>query len=105
MQEVGESQAVATWRNIELSDHTIHQHVLEGMKLTHLGVGFDEILTCVINEEAEVSKLKFLDGVAGDREDFEDPQARQDADFVLLTGAIRRLNQDLKQLLGGYAGD
>ena len=26
-----------------------------------------------------------------------------DADFVLLTGAVRRLVEDLKKLLGGYA--
>jgi len=105
MQDLKDTQSVATWRNIELSDQSIRHHVIEGMKLTHLGISFDEILTCVINEEAEVSKLKFIEGEAVDTSDSEDPQARQDADFVLLTGAIKRLNQDFKKLLGGYAGE
>jgi recombination associated protein RdgC len=104
MQDLTDSQSVATWRNIELSDQSIRHHVIDGMKLTHLGVGFDEMLTCVINEEAEVSKLKFIEGEDVDTSDAEDPQSRQDADFVLLTGAVKRLNDDLKKLLGGYAG-
>jgi len=105
MQDLKDSRSAATWRNIELADASIRHHVIEGMKLTHLGVGFDEILTCVINEEAEVSKLRFAEGETVDRTDSEDPQARQDADFVLLTGAIRRLHEDFKKLLGGYAGE
>jgi recombination associated protein RdgC len=105
MQDIKETQSVATWRNVELSDQSIHHHVLEGMKLTQLGVNFDEVLTCVINEDAEISKLKFVEGEAIDTSDSEDPQSRQDADFVLLTGAIRRLNEDFKKLLGGYAGE
>ncbi len=103
MQDLSDSQAIASWRNIELSDQSIRHHVIEGMKLTHLGVGFDELLNCVINEEGEVSKLKFIEGDAVDTFDGEDPQSRMDADFVLLTGTVRRLNEDLKKLLGGYA--
>jgi recombination associated protein RdgC len=103
MQSLSDSQAIASWRNIELSDQSIRHHVTEGMKLTHLGVGFNELFSCVINEEGEVSKLKFIEGEAVDRFDGEDPQARLDADFVLLTGAVRHLIEDLTKLLGGCA--
>ena len=105
MQDLTDSQAAAAWRNIDLAEQSIRHHVIEGMKLTHLGVGFDELLTCVINEDAEITKLKFIEGEAVDVVDNEDPQARLDADFVLLTGAVKRLNEDLKKLLGGYAGE
>jgi len=104
MQDLTDSQSVATWRNTDLADPSIRHHVIEGMRLTHLGVVFDELLTCVLNEDAEISKLKFMTGDDVDRPDTEDPQERQDADFVLLTGAVKRLNEDLKKLLGGYAG-
>lgn len=103
MQDTSDSKSVVTWRDFELTDHSIRQHVVEGMKLTHLGLGFDEVMSCVINEDGIFSKIKFIQGEAVDNFDDEDPMARLDADFVLLTGAVRRLVEDLKKLLGGYA--
>jgi len=102
MQDAMDSKSVVTWRDFELSDHSIRQHVTEGMRVTHLGVGFDEVMTCVIDQEAAISKVKFIEGEAVDQWG-EDPQAKMDADFVLLTGAVRRLIEDLKKLLGGFA--
>jgi len=102
MQDVKDMKSVVTWRDFELSDNSIRQHVVEGMRLTHLGVGFDEVMTCVIDQEAVISKVKFIEGEVVDQWG-EDPQAKMDADFVLLTGAVRRLVEDLKKLLGGYA--
>ena len=102
MQDVSDSKASVTWRDFELSDHSIRQHVVEGMKITHLGVGFDLVMTCVIDQDAVISKVRFIQGEAVE-EWGEDPQAKLDADFVLLTGAVRRLVEDLKKLLGGYA--
>ena len=103
MQDMTESKSTVNWIEFELTDHSIRQHVVEGMKLTHLGLGFDEVMSCVINEDAVISKVKFIAGEAVDNFDSEDPLARLDADFVLLTGAVRRLTEDLKKLLGGYA--
>lgn len=102
MQDVVDSKSIVTWRDFELSDHSIRQHVVEGMRLTHLGVGFDEVMTCVIDQEGIISKVKFIEGEAVENWG-EDPMAKLDADFVLLTGAVRRLIEDLKKLLGGFA--
>ena len=102
MQDVKDTKSVVTWRDFELSDHSIRQHVVEGMRITHLGVGFDEVMTCVVDQEGVISKVKFIEGEVVDQWG-EDPQAKMDADFVLLTGAVRRLMEDLKKLLGGYA--
>lgn len=104
MQALLDRNSIVTWKDIELTDPAIRQLLTEGMKLTHLGVGFDQVLNCVISEEVVISKLKFIEGEAVDTSDGEDPQARLDADFVLLSGTIRRLIEDLKKLLGGYAG-
>lgn len=103
MQDATDSKSIVTWKDFELTDGSIRRHVTEGMKLTHLGLGFDEVMSCVINEDGMFSKLSFIQGEAVDKLDAEDPMARLDADFVLLTGAIRRLVEDLKKLLGGYA--
>jgi DNA recombination-dependent growth factor C len=72
------------------------------MKITHLGVEFDAVMSCVIDQDATVTKVKFVDGEAIEQWG-EDPQVKQDADFVLLTSTVRRLLEDLKKLLGGYA--
>jgi len=103
MQDATESKSTVNWIDFELTDGSIRRHVVEGMKLTHLGLGFDEVMSCVINEDGVFSKVRFIAGEAIDNMDAEDPMARLDADFVLLTGAVRRLNEDLKKLLGGYA--
>ncbi len=73
------------------------------MRLTHLGLNFDEVLSCVMDHDGIISKLKFIEGDAVDDWGSEDPLAKLDADFVLLTGAVRRLVEDLKKLLGGFA--
>lgn len=102
MQDVVDSKSVVTWRDFELTDHSIRQHVVEGMRLTHLGVGFDNVMSCVIDQEGVISKVKFIEAEAVENWG-EDPMAKLDADFVLLTGAVRRLIEDLKKLLGGFA--
>ena len=103
MQDQSDSKSIATWREFELADQSIRRHVTEGMNLTHLGVGFDELLNCVINQDGMVSKLKFTEGDAADTHDYEDPLARMDANFVLLSGTIKSLVGNMKKLLGGYA--
>ncbi len=103
MQDASDRKSTVNWMDFELSDNSIRQHVIEGMNLTHLGIGFDEVMHAVISDEAVISKLEFISGDAADNMDGEDPMARLDADFVLLTGVIRRLVDDLKKLLGGYA--
>jgi recombination associated protein RdgC len=104
MQDRRDSKSIATWREFELADASIRRHVADGMKLTHLGVGFDELVSCVIDNDAVISKLKFIKGDAVDTPDHEDPLARLDADFVLLSGTVQQLIGNLKTLLGGYAG-
>ena len=60
-------------------------------------------MNCVIDQEGVVSKVKFIEGEAVDNWGKDDPMAKLDADFVLLTGTLRRLIEDLKKLLGGFA--
>jgi recombination associated protein RdgC len=103
MQDLKDTRSIATWREFELADQSIRRHVIDGMKLTHLGIGFDELLSCVIDEDGVISKLRFIEGDAIDTPDYEDPLARLDADFVLLSGTVQRLAENLKKLLGGYA--
>lgn len=103
MQDQSDSKSIATWREFELTDPAIRKHVVDGMRLTHLGVSFDELLSCVMSEHGDITKFRFIEGDATDITDTDDPLARLDADFVLLSGTVTRMVANLKKLLGGYA--
>ncbi len=102
MQDLADTGSVVRWTDFDLGDNAIRDHVANGMRLTHLAIVYDNIMSCVLNENGVISKLRFL-GVDDDSEDHKDPLARQDAEFVLITGTLRRLLGDLKSSLGGFA--
>lgn len=102
MQDLGDSTSVVRWSDFDLTDASIRDHVANGMRLTHLGITYDSIMSCVLNEHGVVSKLRFL-GMDDEAEQHVDPLARRDAEFVLLSGTLRKLLSDLKTQLGGYA--
>jgi recombination associated protein RdgC len=103
LQDPSDRQAVGAWRNIELADQAIRRHVIDGMKLTHLGIVFDHVISAVLSEDGVVSKLKI---VAEEDEVLtwdQDPLALFDSNFALLAGTVRNLLGALKKQLGGFA--
>jgi recombination associated protein RdgC len=69
------------------------------MRLTHLGLVYDNIMSFVLDENGVITKLKFL-GMDDAADDENEPLARLDAEFVLLTGSLRALLKDLNRILG-----
>jgi len=102
MQDLGDAASKVRWTDFDLSDKSIRDHVANGMRLTHLSIVYDNIMSFVLDENGVLSKLKFV-GMDDDNEDHNDPLARQDAEFVLVTGTLRNLLGDLKKQLGGFA--
>ncbi len=88
--------------DLDLGDPAVRRHVSEGMRLTHLEIEFDNILSCTLDEKGGIAKLKLVGAdIAEDLPD-EDPLARLDAEFALLTGTLRQLLNAMRQALGGY---
>lgn len=100
MRDATDTGSVVRWTNFDLSDRAIRDHVAHGMHLTHLEIVYDNVMSFVLNENGVITKLKFL-GMDDDGEDHNDPLARLDAEFVVITGTLRSLLGDLKKLLGG----
>ena len=98
--------ASVNWLDIELTDASVRRHVREGLKLDRLAVVFNDLLSCVIDQEGVLRKFKLqgLDtaGPEYDASDNDEPLARLDAEFALLTGTLRRLFASLQKHLGGY---
>ena len=69
------------------------------MRLTHLGIVYDNVLSFVLDENGIFTKVKFI-GMDDDSEHDGDALSRMDAEFVLLTGTLRRLLVDVSKLLG-----
>lgn len=99
MQDAVERGSVVRWTNFDLSDRSIRDHVANGMRLTHLGIVYDNVMACVIDENGVFTKVKFL-GMDEEGEPADDALARMDAEFVLLTGTVRHLLGDVEKLLG-----
>jgi recombination associated protein RdgC len=102
MQDAVDAGSVVRWTDFDLADKTIRDHVANGMRLTHLAIEYDNTLSCVLDENGVIGKLRFL-GMDDDRDNDSDPLARQDAEFALTTGTLRLLLGDLRKLLGGFA--
>ena len=91
-----------SWLGIDLGEPSVQKHVRDGLKLDRLGVEFDSVASCVLGQDAVVRKLR-LDGAdVAEEETEDDPVANLDAEFVLVTGTIKRLTTALKKQLGGY---
>ena len=99
MQDAVEKGSVVRWANFDLSDRSIRDHVANGMRLTHLGVVYDNVMSCVIDEKGVFTKLKFL-GMDEDGAQPDDALSRLDAEFVLRSGTMRHLLDDVEKLLG-----
>ena len=99
MQDPSEAVSTVRWMNFDLGDSTIRRHVVDGMRLTHLGLVYDNIMSFVLDENGVITKLKFL-GMDDAPDDENEPLARLDAEFVLLTGSLRALLKDLGRILG-----
>lgn len=102
MQDPADKRSFVRWSDFDLTDRSIREHVTNGMRLTQLAIVYDNVLSCVLDENGVIRKLKFL-GADDDGDDDGDPLTRMDAEFVLLTGTMRHLLADMKKLLDGYA--
>ncbi len=98
-----DGKASVRFTDMELADQTVRRHVRDGLRLTHLGLVYDATLSCVLDENAQLSKLKLVGLDEEDAAAHDEPLAELDAQFVLLTQTLRRMLADLGQLLGRAA--
>ncbi|HEX5419962.1 MAG TPA: recombination-associated protein RdgC [Gammaproteobacteria bacterium] len=101
LQDPSDVKATVRCVSMDLTDPAVRHHVKDGMELTHLGIEVGQALSCVLDQHGVLSKLKLAGGEDAEDADDQDPLARLDAQFVLLTGTLRELIGTLDRVLGG----
>ena len=103
MKDLSDPKSTVSWLDMDLADSTVRTHVKQGLAVDRLGVQFDGLLRCTVDQDLVLRKIR-LEGIEElDDLDDEDPLARHDAEFTLFCGLINRLLAALKKSLGGYA--
>lgn len=100
MQDPAEAKATVRFADMDLTDANVRKHVRDGMRLTHLGIEFNNIMSCVIDENGGLGKIRLVGVDASEASDEEDPLTRFDAQLVLLSGTLRELLATLGKALG-----
>ncbi len=102
MQDTGDAKSKVRWTDFDLNDNAIRNLIADGLKLTHLAVVYDNVLSFVLDENGVITKLRVL-GMNDDDTEFESALERMDAEFVLTSGLLRHFLGDMKKQLDGYA--
>ena len=102
MQDMADARSIVRWTDFDLGEQAIRDHVANGMRLTHLGIEYDNVMSCVLDENGVISKIRFL-GMDDDGDKNNEPLARLDAEFVLIAGTMRKMLGVFKKILGGFA--
>ena len=95
--------AVIRCKNHPLDSEEILSHLQKGKLVTKLALNWDEHLSFVLNDDGSLKRLKFADQIREKNDDIlkEDYAQRFDADFVLMTGILAKLTENLLEAFGG----
>ena len=95
--------AVIRCKNHPLDSEEILSHLQKGKLVTKLALNWDEHLSFVLNDDGSLKRLKFADQIREKNDDIlkEDYAQRFDADFVLMTGELAKLTENLIDDFGG----
>ncbi|OLP75309.1 Recombination-associated protein RdgC [Symbiodinium microadriaticum] len=104
LEAILEDGGVVTTKRQDLVCDEIANHIEAGKLVTKLAMSWMEQLNFVINDSFVISRLNFADALIEQNDDIdrEDEVQRFDADFVLFTGVIMEL---LDQLIAAFGGE
>ena len=107
LREPGEAGGVVRCRGVELASEEVDVHLQAGKQVVRLALSWDEKLSLVVGDDLVLRRLRFADELVAENDDIsgEDPLARLDADFALMSDVISDLQERLIEVFGGEAAD
>lgn len=100
---VSGDEAVIRCRKQNLENEEIQSLLSAGKNVSKLSLEWEDNLRFVLNEDCSLKRLKFAESVREKNNDIlkQDIAQRFDADFVLMTGILSRLTENLLEDFGG----
>lgn len=104
MREPGEDGSIIRCKRQDLFGDEVGSHLDNGKLVHKLAVDWNEQLKLLLNDDLSVKRLKFCEALLTEAEDAgsEDPAAKLDADFALMSAT---LTDFLPQLLNYFGGN
>ncbi|XOV80732.1 MAG: recombination-associated protein RdgC [Aestuariibacter sp.] len=101
LKDMSEEGSVLRCKNQDLSAEEIINHIDKGKLVTKLSVSWDETLSCLLQEDVAIKRIKFADVLREQNDDIPKDQlaAKEDADFTLMVGELVRFVEYLKTQL------
>ncbi|MCV2884834.1 recombination-associated protein RdgC [Aestuariibacter sp. AA17] len=95
LRATNEEGSIIRCKNQDLSADEIAQHIDAGKLVQKLAVEWDETLTCLLQEDLAIKRLKFTDMIKEQNDDIPKDQlmAKLDADFTLMSSEVVRFAQ------------
>ncbi|QLB39434.1 recombination-associated protein RdgC [Mannheimia pernigra] len=98
-----DTDSIIRCKRQDLEAEEIAQHLQAGKFITKIAIEWETHLSCVLNEDGVLSRLKFADEVREKNDDIlkEDVAQRFDADFLLMTEELKLFIAKLIEEFGG----
>ncbi|MDO2950589.1 recombination-associated protein RdgC [Aeromonas simiae] len=98
-----EHGGIARFKQQDLMTDEVKNHLANDKLVTKLALNWGERLSFVLGDDLSIKRLKFSEDMREQNDDItsEDPAARLDADFALVTGELSQFIPALFNALGG----
>lgn len=102
LKDPAESGSIIRCKNQDLFADEIKAHLEAGKQLHKVAISWKDTLTCIVQEDATVKRIKFSDVMREENDDIpkEEMSARADADFALMAGELIKLAEWLDTTFG-----
>jgi recombination associated protein RdgC len=102
---VSDFKEVAKFKNQDLTEQEVIDHVLQGKVVHKLALKFADSIEFIMQSDDSIKRIKFSEEFMASNDDIgnEDKLSRLDADFILITNEVIELMEALTSLFGGVA--
>lgn len=102
LRATGEGKSTVRYGNHALEGQAILAHIKAGKRATRLGLTWNDRISFVLNEQLQIKRLEFLDIIKEESNAQADNEEEIfDLDFVLMTGELAKMLNNLTDALGG----
>lgn len=100
LQAKDDSKSVVRYVHHPLDGAEIHKHLKSGKTAVRLGLSWNARLAFILNAELQIKRVQFLDIGKDQSENQPEADEQFDIDFLLMTGELGQMIEDLVKALG-----